>query len=154
MKSPVDFIYKHFSSWNPHPFISLSSLWVEPWSERCTCTCMGDHLLSAEQNNITFHFVNLLHFSKTRKLWSSKAKWQYSKGHGNFEICDWWISICFVCFHVSRFVACECNYDWWQWEMQLGRVLLNFKVRMFVKSTVMSKKNVWLTFYTLHRRKT
>ena len=28
-----------------------------------------------------------------------------------FVICDWWISICVVCFHVSRFVACECNYD-------------------------------------------
>ena len=22
---------------------------------------------------------------------------------------DWWISICFVCFCVSRFVACDCN---------------------------------------------
>ena len=25
--------------------------------------------------------------------------------------CDWWISICFVCFCVSRFVACDCNID-------------------------------------------
>ena len=23
--------------------------------------------------------------------------------------CDCWISICFVCFCVSRFVACDCN---------------------------------------------
>ena len=26
-------------------------------------------------------------------------------------ICDWWISIRFVCFCVSRFVACDRNYD-------------------------------------------
>ena len=28
-----------------------------------------------------------------------------------FVICDWWISIRFVCFSVSRFVACDRNYD-------------------------------------------
>ena len=28
-----------------------------------------------------------------------------------FLICDWWISIRFVCFCVSRFVACDRNYD-------------------------------------------
>ena len=28
-----------------------------------------------------------------------------------FVICDWWISIRFVCFCVSRFVACDRNYD-------------------------------------------
>ena len=33
-----------------------------------------------------------------------------SKGHG-FVICDWWISICFVCFCVSGFIARDCNYD-------------------------------------------
>ena len=26
-------------------------------------------------------------------------------------ICDWWISIQFVCFLVSRFVACDRNCD-------------------------------------------
>ena len=26
-------------------------------------------------------------------------------------ICDWWISIRFVCFYVSRFVACDRNYE-------------------------------------------
>ena len=31
-----------------------------------------------------------------------------------FVICDWWISIRFVCFCVLRFVACDCNYDWRQ----------------------------------------
>ena len=26
-------------------------------------------------------------------------------------ICDWWISIRFVCFYVSSFVACDRNYE-------------------------------------------
>ena len=51
-------------------------------------------------------------------------------------ICDWWISIRFVCFCVSRFVACDRNYDWRQRKTQLWRRLLNFRVRMFVKSAV------------------
>ena len=28
-----------------------------------------------------------------------------------FVICDWWIFIRFVCLSVSRFVACDRNYD-------------------------------------------
>ena len=51
-------------------------------------------------------------------------------------ICDWWISIRFVCFCVSRFVTCDRNYDWRQRKTQLRRRLLNFRVRMFVKSAV------------------
>ena len=54
-----------------------------------------------------------------------------------FVIRDWWISIHFVCFCVSRFVACDRNYDWRQRKTQLWRQLLNFRVRMFVKSAVM-----------------
>ena len=53
-----------------------------------------------------------------------------------FLICDWWISIRFVCFCVSMFVACDRNYDWRQRKTQLWRWLLNFRVRMFVKSVV------------------
>ena len=41
-----------------------------------------------------------------------------------------------VCFRVSRFVACDRNYDWRQRKTQLWRRLLNFRVRMFVKSAV------------------
>ena len=26
-------------------------------------------------------------------------------------ICDWWISIRFVCFCISRFISCDGNYD-------------------------------------------
>ena len=51
-------------------------------------------------------------------------------------ICDWWISIGFVCFCVSRFVACDRNYDRRQRKTQLWRRLLNFRVRMFVKSAI------------------
>ena len=52
-------------------------------------------------------------------------------------ICDWWISISFLCFCVSRSVACDHNYDWKQQKTQLWRRLLNFRVRVFLKSAVM-----------------
>ena len=51
-----------------------------------------------------------------------------------FVICDCWISIRFVCFCVSRFVACDRNYDRRQRKTQLWRRLLSFRVRVFVKS--------------------
>ena len=54
-----------------------------------------------------------------------------------FLICDWWISIRFVCFCVSRFVVCDRNYDCRQRKTQLWRRLLNFRDRMFVQSAVM-----------------
>ena len=41
-----------------------------------------------------------------------------------------------MCFCVSRFVACDRNYDWRQRKTHLWRRLLNFRVRMFVKSAV------------------
>ena len=37
---------------------------------------------------------------------------------------------------VSRLIACDRNYDWRQRKTQLWRQLLNFRVRMFVKSAV------------------
>ena len=67
-----------------------------------------------------------------------------SKGHG-FVICDWWISIHFVCFCLSGFVAHDCNYDWQQWKMQLWRQLLNFRV--FVKSAVINPTIQNSSFY-------
>ena len=49
-----------------------------------------------------------------------------SKGHG-LLFCDWWVSIRFVCFCVTRFVACDrivnCGF-------------LNFRVRVFLKRAV------------------
>ena len=44
-----------------------------------------------------------------------------------------------MCFCVSRFVACDRNYDRRQRKTQLWRRLLNFRVRMFVKSAVNQK---------------
>ena len=46
---------------------------------------------------------------------------------------------------VSRFVACDRNYDWRQRKTQLWRRLLNFRVRMFVKSAVTHLKIFNLT---------
>ena len=57
-------------------------------------------------------------------------------------ICDWWISIRFVCFCVSRFVDCDRHYDWRQRKTQLWRRLMNFRVRMFVKSAVRILLNI------------
>ena len=54
-------------------------------------------------------------------------------------VCDWWIWIRFVCFCVSRFVACDRNYDRRQRKTQLWRRLLSFRVRMLVKSAVNQK---------------
>ena len=60
-----------------------------------------------------------------------------------------------LCFCVSRFVACDRNYDWRERKTQLWTRLLNFRVRMFVKSTVMwlkcslSRKNCFLPYSRL-----
>ena len=53
-------------------------------------------------------------------------------------ICDWRISIRFVCFCVSRFIACDGNSVIMieAAKMQFWRRLLNLKVRVFVKSAV------------------
>ena len=99
-----------------------------------------------------------LRFSQTCEIWSSKAdrRLRFSLPSiiltdllGNktllrswFLICDWRISIHFVCFCISRFVTCDRNYDWRQPKTQLWRRLLNFRVRMFLKSTVRQEKTL------------
>ena len=64
-------------------------------------------------------------------------------------ICDWWISFHFVCLCVSRFIACGRNYDWRQRKTQLWRRLLNFRVRMFVKSAVTTSLQLSLANKTI-----
>ena len=97
-----------------------------------------------------------LRFSQTCEFWSSKAnrRLRFSLPSiiltdllGNktllrswFLICDWRISIRFVCSCISRFVTCDRNYDWRQPKTQLWGRLLNFRVRMFLKSTVRQEK--------------
>ena len=99
----------------------------------------------------------LLRFSQTCEFWSSKANWRlrfmlpsiiltdllgkkklYFNGFKRswIVISDWWISIRFVSFCVSRFVDCDRNHDWRQRKTQLWRRLLNFRLRTFVKSAV------------------
>ena len=76
-------------------------------------------------------FPCLLHVSQTCEFYSSKANQRLRFSllsfiltdllgnstllHGFkmswFVICDWWISIRFVCFPVSSFVACDRNYE-------------------------------------------
>ena len=64
-----------------------------------------------------------------------------SKGHCSWFVIGGFQSI--LC--VSRFVACGCNnYDWRQQKTQLWRRLLNLRVCMFVKSTVMNKLDLYI----------
>ena len=99
-----------------------------------------------------------LRFSQTCEFWSSKAnrRLRFSPPSiiltdllGNktllrswFLICDWRISIHFVCSCVSRFVTCDRNYDWRQPKTQLWGRLLNYRVCMFLKSTVRQEKTL------------
>ena len=55
---------------------------------------------------------------------------------------DWWISIPFVCFCVPGFISCARNCDWRQRKTQLWRRLLNFRVRVFLKSAVKFSKKL------------
>ena len=71
----------------------------------------------------------------------------YMENKMNELFCDWWISIRFVCFCVSRSVACDRNYGWRKQKTQLWRRLLNFRVRMFVKSAVIRFFLFFLFFY-------
>ena len=55
---------------------------------------------------------------------------------------DWWISIPFVCFCVPGFISCARNCDWRLRKTQLWRRLLNFRVRVFLKSAVKFSKKL------------
>ena len=111
----------------------------------------------------------LLHFSKTCEFWSSKANW-----HSHFSlpsiilvdllgnksllqqaqkvmVCELWILNRFVCFSVLRCVACHRNYDWRHQKMHLWRRLLNFRVRVFLKSTVFKGNKGFVIFSMAHK---
>ena len=62
-----------------------------------------------------------------------------SKGHGFWFVIGGFRSV--LC--VSKFVACDRNYDWGQRKIQLWRWLLNFRVRMCVKSAVTRFHKIW-----------
>ena len=59
-------------------------------------------------------------------------------------VCDLWISIRFVCFSVSRFLACDRNYDWRQ------RVRVRMHVcekRIKAKVSIRAKLQLYLQYY-------
>ena len=58
-----------------------------------------------------------------------------SKGQGLWFVIGGFRSVLCVS-GVSRFVACDCNYNWRQRKTQLWKRLLNFRVRMFVENAV------------------
>ena len=63
--------------------------------------------------NVTALFINMriLKF-KIQLMIAFFAAINHLKGpFRKFVICNWWISLRFVCFCVSRFVAADCNYD-------------------------------------------
>ena len=123
-----------------------------PVSQRRNCL---DTVFLMEQFWDLFCFCYiLLRFLKTRQFWSSNANWHLRFSLGSifledrnrslleciqkFMVCDLRIlRIRFVCFSVSKFVACDRNYDWRQQKTHLWRQLLNFRVRrVFLKSAV------------------
>ena len=55
--------------------------------------------------NVFFAAVNHLNGPLRKQLYFNGFKRSW------LVICEWWISIHFVCFYVSRFVACDHNYD-------------------------------------------
>ena len=101
--------------------------------------------------------VSLLRFSQTCEFWSSKAAFTIpfltavnhlngplrkqnftltgSKGHGLWFVIGGFRSVLCVSVFQGSF-ASDRNYDWRQRKTQLWRSLLNFRVRMFVKSAV------------------
>ena len=79
------------------------------------------------QLTITF-FAAVNHLNGPLRFNGFKRSW--------IVISHWWITIPFACFSVSRFVACDRDYDWRQRKTQFWRRFFNFRVRMFVKSEV------------------
>ena len=54
-------------------------------------------------------------------------------------VCDFdrWILMCFVCFCVSRFIACDNNYaDWWRWKNAIVKVAFELQGSNVLKSPV------------------
>ena len=112
--------------------------------------------------------MHLLRFSRICEFWSSKANWRLRFSLpsiiltdllGNkallspvqkVMVCDLWLAdldpFCvFLCFKVR-----DRNCDWRQRKTQLWRRLLNFTVRMFVKSAVTFFLFFYLLFEILH----
>ena len=135
----------------------ISRIFLIKFTDRCRCQCkliLNLSTVLSHNSELPQHFFTAL-FTNMRVL---KCKTQLtialfaavnhlngplrkqnftltgSKGHGFWFVIGGFRSV--LCFCVSRFVACDRNYEWRQRKTQLCRRLLNFKVRMFVKSAV------------------
>ena len=64
-----------------------------------------------------------------------------------FVICDWWISIHFVCFCVSGFVACD-HYKKQKMQFFIVSWLLNFRVCVLLESAVTAMQLLSLRWIT------
>ena len=106
--------------------------------------------------NLTLEYYesDLLRFSKTRNLRSSKANWRLRfslpsiiiaellgnrtllKRVQKVMVCDLWLVDLdpFLWVPSSKFVACDRNYDWRQRKTQLWRRVLNFRVLWLISS--------------------
>ena len=143
----------------------------------CSSSLLLPTLLMSSDNlsGFTVHFIYssfwLLRFSKTRKLWSSKAVFTFafftvvnhlsgplkkqnftetgSKGHGLWSVIGvFWSVLCFSVFQGSLLVIVIMTDSSKKHNCE-GR-LLNFRVCMFVKSAVTSKWTSKTIFYKLH----
>ena len=59
-----------------------------------------------------------------------------------FLICDWWISICSVCFCLSKFIACDCNKMIDTSKKQKSKLAFKFRIYVLLKSTVMKPTKI------------
>ena len=93
-----------------------------------------------------FAVVNHFRGPRRKQMFTSTASLQ------KVMVCDFWLvdfDTGFVCFCVSRFVACDRNYEWRQPKTQLWRRLLNFRVRVFLKSAIKVSSFIFQSLFPL-----
>ena len=134
----------------------LPTFWLQDYAQYFTALLKNMRILKFK-SQITFEFfAGVNHLS--RPFRKQNFTLMGSKGYVLwFVIGRFWS---FLCFCVSMFVACDGNYDWKQLQMQLlllilWRWLLNFRVRVFMKSTISSYVSAnnwqyWKTWSLLH----
>ena len=103
---------------------------IGPWSMQAGCEELGRGTQANQKRNILSKIITALFTNmrilkfKSQLMIAFFAAVNHLNGplrkqkinfngfkRSRFVICDWWISIRFVCFCVSRFVACDRNYD-------------------------------------------
>ena len=88
------------------------------------------------------------HCRKSSKLTSQETELCFYEFKSSwFVICDWWISIHFVCFCVSGFVACD-HYKKQKMQFFIVSWLLNFRVCVLLESAVTAMQLLSLRWIT------